>query len=174
MTAEHPRVAYPHCPKCGASGFASTGANRLWCAQCDFAWYFNVAAAVDVIIRNAAGEILLTRRAREPHPGTLDLPGGFVDAGESLEEAARREVLEEVGIALGDLAYLSSFPNEYAFGGVIYHALDVVMTADVRTEALLVGDDVASAKFVAPHSIDLAEVGLDSTRAALSLYIAGL
>jgi NAD+ diphosphatase len=172
--AEHPSTAYPHCPKCGVGGFTSTGGNRLWCASCDFAWYFNVAAAVDVIIRNATGEILMTRRAREPHKGKLDLPGGFVDSGESLEEAARREVLEEVGFVLQDLTYLGSFPNDYAFGGVIYHALDVVMTAEVNTGALSIGDDVASARFMSPHAIDLSDVGLDSTRAALRRYLSKL
>ncbi len=116
----------------------------------------------------------MTRRAREPHKGMLDLPGGFVDSGESLEEAARREVLEEVGFALGELAYLGSFPNDYEFGGVIYHALDVIMTGEVTSEALSVGDDVASATFVAPQDLDLSEVGLDSTRAALRCYLESL
>jgi 8-oxo-dGTP diphosphatase len=54
--------------------------------------------AVDCILCDAAGRVLLIRR-RNPPPGWA-LPGGFVDAGESLEAAVAREILEETGLRL--------------------------------------------------------------------------
>ncbi|MCP4448522.1 MAG: NUDIX domain-containing protein [Myxococcales bacterium] len=172
--AEHPKDAYGYCPRCGAAECTPCGSNGLACPACEFCCYYNVAAAVDVIIRNSPGEILLARRARDPLKGRLDLPGGLVGSGESLEDAARREVLEEVSLTVRDLAYLGSFPNAYAFGDIIYGALDVILTATTEAKTLTAGDDVASAQFLCPESVLLGEVGLESTRAALKYYLSGL
>src|SRR6185295_2953820 len=54
-----------------------------------------IVAGVDAIIRNANGEILITKRADD---GTWDLPGGVVDPGEAPAESLRREVREETGL----------------------------------------------------------------------------
>jgi ADP-ribose pyrophosphatase YjhB (NUDIX family) len=51
-----------------------------------------------VILDRDAKRVLLIKRAREPARGRWSLPGGLVDVGESLEEALRREVLEETGL----------------------------------------------------------------------------
>ncbi|MFD1189664.1 NUDIX domain-containing protein [Phenylobacterium conjunctum] len=56
------------------------------------------------ILRDDA--LLLIRRARPPEAGCWSLPGGKIDLGERTEDAARREILEEVGLRLGDLQLL--------------------------------------------------------------------
>jgi ADP-ribose pyrophosphatase YjhB (NUDIX family) len=53
-----------------------------------------------------SGELLLIRRARSPEAGCWSLPGGKVDFGERTEDTARREIAEELGIALGPLDLL--------------------------------------------------------------------
>ena len=58
--------------------------------------YRNPVPTVDIIIELSSGGIVLIRR-KNPPPGWA-LPGGFVDYGESLEEAARREALEETSL----------------------------------------------------------------------------
>lgn len=64
-----------------------------------------------VIIQNEKNEILLQER----RPGVFSLPGGLMDLGESLEETASREVLEETGLAVSDLELCQVFsgPNYY-------------------------------------------------------------
>jgi ADP-ribose pyrophosphatase YjhB (NUDIX family) len=59
------------------------------------------------------GRILLGRRAVEPGKGLWDILGGFIDAGETAEEAARREILEESGLQVRIDRYLGSFPDVY-------------------------------------------------------------
>jgi ADP-ribose pyrophosphatase YjhB (NUDIX family) len=53
--------------------------------------------------------ILLVERAREPLRGWWSLPGGLVEPGERLEEAVRREVREETGLALGPVSFFEVF-----------------------------------------------------------------
>ena len=93
----HPLHQFIYCPKCGANTFIERNEKAKQCTTCGFVYYFNPSSAVACFIRNAAGEILLVRRAKEPAKGTLDLPGGFVDMFESAEDAAHREVKEETG-----------------------------------------------------------------------------
>src|SRR5262245_9045281 len=153
MDALEPKELMTFCPRCGAGGFAGEDGPSLRCGACSFRFFYNSAAAVDVILEDAHGRIVVTRRAAEPRAGTLDLPGGFVSPGESLEEAARRELREELGIEPGALEYLGSFPNRYPYGGLVYFALDVIFVSRVGELTLRAGDDVAHAELVDPRTI---------------------
>ena len=75
------------------------GRTRPYCPQCERAFFSDPKLAVAVIV--ACGErILLQQRAIEPGLGRWSFPSGFVERGEQLEDAAKREVLEETGIAV--------------------------------------------------------------------------
>lgn len=75
------------------------GRSRSVCVQCGLIAYRNPRVLVDTIV-SAADEVLLCRRALEPAAGRWALPGGFLECGESLEEAAARETFEETGVSL--------------------------------------------------------------------------
>jgi 8-oxo-dGTP diphosphatase len=65
----------------------------------------------DCVICDRDGRVLLIRRANEPFRGAYALPGGFVDIGETVEAACRREVLEEVGVAIAELRLVGVYSD---------------------------------------------------------------
>ena len=65
----------------------------------------------DCVVCDRAGRIMLIRRGNEPFKGGYALPGGFVDVGETVEAACRREVLEEVGVAVGELELVGVYSD---------------------------------------------------------------
>lgn len=88
-----------HCPRCGGAlaTFDDHGIERQRCAQCGRIHYRNAKPAVTAIVVRD-GKVLLSRRAREPHQGMWDLPGGFLESGEHPEDGIRREMREETGL----------------------------------------------------------------------------
>jgi ADP-ribose pyrophosphatase YjhB (NUDIX family) len=96
------------CPFCGEPNRKLKGARHRKCPACGLHDWRNPAPAVGIaILRPAPGgkgrEVLLSRRARPPKKGEWDLVGGFMDPGETPEQAIRREVLEETGCRLTGL-----------------------------------------------------------------------
>ena len=67
----------------------------------------------DCVICDQDGRVLLIRRKNEPFKGAYALPGGFVDIGETVEAACRREVLEETGLAVGELRLVGVYSDPH-------------------------------------------------------------
>ncbi|MEN6493274.1 MAG: NUDIX hydrolase [Thermoguttaceae bacterium] len=90
------------------------GLMRRVCPRCGFVDYGNPRPCVAVLAEHQ-GRVLLVRRAVEPRKGMWDIPGGFIDQGESAEEAAIRELWEETGlrVAAKDLVYRLSVADVY-------------------------------------------------------------
>ncbi len=101
------------CGKCGTPTERKAGEQAMQCPACGLLAYPRLSPAIMVLVRD--GEKLLL--ARSPHfkPGVFSALAGFVEPGETLEECARREVREEVGIEIANLRYFDSqpwpFPN---------------------------------------------------------------
>jgi ADP-ribose pyrophosphatase YjhB (NUDIX family) len=72
---------------------------RPTCPSCGFVHYLDPKVAVAVVLGNEDG-VLLGRRCIDPGAGLWSFPAGYVNRGEVLEEAAVREVLEELGLAV--------------------------------------------------------------------------
>ncbi len=105
-----------HCRRCGAiTSDDPRGDGHPWCSGCQAPDWVNPAPAVGVaIVRD--GKVLLAKRANEPKKGQWDMIGGFVDPGETVPQAARREALEETGLAIRRLRRLHQAPGEYRPG----------------------------------------------------------
>lgn len=112
--------------------------------------------ATDCVIRDAEGRIVLIRRKYEPFKGGYALPGGFVDIGETVEAACRREVLEETGLSVGTLRLVGVYsdPRRDPRG----HSVSVAFTALLPgTARPLAGSDAAGAEWVEDwRKVDLA------------------
>jgi 8-oxo-dGTP diphosphatase len=75
--------------------------------------YPRPAVTVDIVVvtKERQPRVLLIRRKHDPFAGRWAIPGGFVDQGETLEVAARRELREETGLEIGDMQQVQTFGN---------------------------------------------------------------
>ena len=171
---EHlPRHVMKFCPRCASGEFACRENHSFSCGACGFEFFVNAAAAVVALIEDGEGRLLLTRRARDPEKGMLDLPGGFADPGESAEQALAREVKEELNLEVKGCDYFCSFPNTYPYGGIVYHTLDLAFTCTAMgLDAVRAADDVGGFLFLPPDRIPIGEIGFDSIRKVILRYIA--
>lgn len=105
------------CPFCGEPNRKVTAARHRKCPVCGLHDWRNPAPAAGcAILRTGkAGrkEVLLSRRAGPPKKGQWDLVGGFIDAGETPEQAVRREVEEETGCPLVEVVAHGAAAGEY-------------------------------------------------------------
>lgn len=155
------------CPRCGAAGFTAQAAHHLVCSACAFQWFLNPAAAAACFILDDLNQVLLIRRQKDPGKGKLAPPGGFVDLGETAEDGVRREVREETGLPLGDVTFLCSQPNTYAYGGYTYNVLDLFFTARVHSfSGLKSGEDVSALVVIPAAEIDPSRLAFPSMQAA--------
>lgn len=111
------------CGKCGAAmTYVEKGEDHAYvCPKCAYRSYPKISPAVIVVVTRG-NAILLQRNTHYKVP-YWTLPAGFVDPGETLEEAVHREVREESGIEIANLRYFGSqawpFPSNMMIG---YHA----------------------------------------------------
>jgi len=129
------------CGACGGATQRMPGERAMTCATCGHAAYPRVSPAMMVLVKRGA-DILLARHARGPRWSAL---AGFLEAGESLEDAIHREVREEVGLEVEDLRYFAS--QSWPFP----HSLMVAFTAEfaggqLRPDRI----EVAEARWFAP------------------------
>ncbi len=126
-----------------------------------------MSASVVAIIRNKNEneKVLFTIRKNDPAAGMLDLPGGFVDPGETAENALVREISEELNLVIKKMGFIGTFTNKYLYDGIEYETLDLVYNClEVSFDNLTAGDDVAGYVFRNPCTVKKEEIGLDSIR----------
>ena len=124
------------CPNCGSKKIEYKNRRKWLCPDCGFDLYNNVAAAVGIVLYDDEHNLLFEVRAKEPRKGFLCLPGGFVDGGESTEQAIIRECREELSanILVQDIHYLCSFPNIYEYKNIEYNTCDIFFAAKLPSQ----------------------------------------
>lgn len=159
-----------YCPVCGKPTFSAISFKEFVCSNCRFTYFQNVAAASALIIEYMDC-VLLTLRKHDPAKGMLDLPGGFIDPHESVEDGLRREIKEELNIEIEEMDYLFSLPNEYLYKEVKYYTLDFFFTTKIRSmDPIKPADDVADYRLVKKKEINYNDIGLSSIKEAMRLY----
>jgi 8-oxo-dGTP diphosphatase len=173
MTSEHHEHAHGHieyrfCPRCGGDlekrSVKAREPKRLVCLNCSFIFYQDPKVVAGTIF-TLGGKVVLLKRGVEPAVGKWVFPGGYVDRGESVQEAAIRETKEEsqMDVKLGPLLNVYSYPRS---PNVI-----VVYAAQVVGGALAAGDESVEAGVFAHPEIPWDDLAFDSTKDALADYI---
>jgi ADP-ribose pyrophosphatase YjhB (NUDIX family) len=111
-----------------------------------------VVACVGAVVQDAAGRLLLIRRGHAPHAGLWSLPGGRVEAGETLEQAVRREMLEETGLLVRPGAVVGRIRIPGV--GVVYDVVDVACTLDPPDQQAVAGDDATDVVLADPATLE--------------------
>lgn len=172
LSRRHPADAFQFCPQCAAGELEIAPQGRCSrCRACGFRFFFNCAAATAAFVFHRH-QLILAVRARDPQKGALDLPGGFLDFDETVEEGLKREVFEELGIETVDYRYLTSAPNDYLYEGVLYKTADLYFVChapDIGT--IRASDDVADFRLIAPRDVDPASLAFESSRRALRILL---
>ncbi len=120
--------------------------------------------------------MLFLKRGLEPAKGKLGLPGGFVDAGESLEEAVIRECEEEIRVKPIGIRYLCSFPNIYPFEGIPYSTCDIYFTGTLapELEPRVMPPEIVEALWLDPSFVRPEDIAFESMRKALVRFLASM
>jgi len=159
---------YRFCPRCGAElgrkRLKPGEPERLVCSRCGFVFYIDPKLAASVIV-DMGGRIVLLRRGISPSRGMWVIPGGFVDAGETVPHAARREASEEAGleVEIGDLVGIYSYPG-VSVVIVVYEGRAVGGT-------LAAADETLEARLFTPEEIPWDSLAFSSTGDSLRDYL---
>jgi 8-oxo-dGTP diphosphatase len=114
------------------------------------------ALTTDCVIFDPEGRVLLIRRGHPPFAGSYALPGGFVEMGETVEDACRREAQEETGIVVGSLRLVGVYsdPHRDPRGHTVSVGFGTVLPQAIAPQ---LGSDAAGAEWVADwRSVELA------------------
>ncbi|WP_167618092.1 NUDIX hydrolase [Maribellus sediminis] len=167
----HPLKVLKYCPMCGSEKFKPSGERSLKCGACGFHFFINASAAVAALVTDDTGKLMLVTRGVEPDYGKLDLPGGFVDPMETVEDTVRRELHEELGLKVTQLEYLFSLPNEYEFSGYKVFTLDFAFKVQVESiENLKAMDDILAYRFYSEDELDYNDIPAPSINSFVRRY----
>jgi NAD+ diphosphatase len=150
----HWHARHPRCSVCGAPTKAVNAGWRRDCPECN-AQHFPRTDPVVIMLAVSGEQCLLGRQARFV-PNTWSCLAGFMEPGETIEEAARREILEEAGIRCGPVRYFASqpwpFPSSLMIGCHAQAASrDIVVDRTELEDARWFDRDEAAAMLARQH-----------------------
>ena len=170
---QHPHQHEPgfkFCPMCAATLESRllkvTEPPRLVCPSCGFVFYLDPKVAVGTIIRMEDGRLVLVRRAIEPGYGLWVFPGGYVDRGEQILDAALREAREESGLDIR----IDRLVNIYSYPGTA--PIIIVYAATMVGGELCTDDECLEARLFSADEIPWDALAFRSTTDALREYYA--
>jgi ADP-ribose pyrophosphatase len=159
-----------YCAACGAGleerPVAADQRARMVCTGCGAVAYRNPQIVVSTIVA-AAGRVLLCRRAEPPAAGCWALPGGFMECGESLEEAAARETLEETGVRLAAQDLRLHAVSTLPYISEVYIGFRVELAQE---PALVRGAECQDVRFFSAEELPWAELAYPEIETYLRMY----
>jgi NAD+ diphosphatase len=153
------------CGRCGAATEPAPGERARRCPDCRLLAFPRLAPAVITLIERDDGSALLARGVAFPIP-MYSCIAGFVEPGEDLESAVRREVFEEVGVQLGEVRYVRSqpwpFPHSLMIGFEAQWA-----SGDIRIDE----NEITDAAWFRPDDLPTIPPGLSIARSLIDAWI---
>lgn len=162
-------IDFSFCPICGGK-LERHPPKLLVCPICKVDHYINARPCNAAVLTDSEGRILLTKRKFEPAAGLWDLPGGFIDIGETAEESVVREMQEELGIKVKNIKYLCSGQDRYTFKRINYYTLGFVFTAEIESGQMIAKDDVEGFRFFAKNEIPWDTLAFPILKKTLGIY----
>lgn len=162
-------IDYQFCPKCGGPlsllRIKKIEPRRLVCMDCHFVFYLDPKVAATTVVEHKGG-LVMVKRTVEPGYGLWVIPGGFVDRGETPEDAAVRETKEEanIDVRLTGLIGIYSYPGPSVV--VISYAAEWIGGKLHPT------DESSDARAFPPAKIPWKQIAFRSTVDALKHYLA--
>ncbi|MFS0884284.1 NAD(+) diphosphatase [Aeromicrobium sp. 179-A 4D2 NHS] len=134
-------ASHRFCPRCGTALQTSQAGHLRTCPNCGAEHYPRTDPAVIMLVTDRDDRALLARNPHWPE-GRFSTLAGFVEPGEALEDAVRREVAEEVGVSVGEARYLGSQPWPFP------QSLMLGFRAEAETTDITVDDtEIAEARW---------------------------
>ena len=144
---------FDFCPSCATKLRTSDDGEGMTCPGCGRDWYRHSSPTAGCVIV-ADGRALITKRGRDPEKGRYDIPGGFLRAGEEVLDGLRREIKEELGVAI-DVTFrdfVQATPHEYGEEGDYVLALGFL--ARITSGEPAAADDVEELRWVSIDELD--------------------
>ena len=132
-------IRHRYCSVCGAPSHQRRGGQMRKCPDCGAQHFPRTDPVIIVVVSSGDRCILGQSRGRLSRMKMYSALAGFVDQGESIEEAVRREVMEEAGITVGDVRYHSSQPWPFPSSLMIGCHADALST-DIHFDAVEMTD----------------------------------
>jgi NAD+ diphosphatase len=157
------------CGRCGSETIPSSGERSRTCPRCGLQHFPRLSPAVITLIEDNMGEMGRMLLARSPHfaEGVYSTIAGFVEPGESLEEAVVREIREEVGVEVRNVRYFGSqpwpFPNSLMIGFLAEYA-----GGELRIDP----SEIEDARWFTPDDLPLLPSKLSIARSLVDDFLA--
>ncbi|HWA72366.1 MAG TPA: NAD(+) diphosphatase [Polyangiaceae bacterium] len=153
------------CGRCASPLAPITGERGKRCLRCNLSFYPRIPPAVITLVEHE-GRLLLARSARFK-TGVFSAVAGFVEIGESLEQAAMREVREEVGVEIADLRYFGSQP--WPFGrSLMVGYFGRYLSGEIRVD----GSEIVEAAWFHPTQLPLLPPPISIARQLIDSFVA--
>lgn len=161
---------YKFCPICGGS--LSSNDKAPVCLECNFIFWQNSKPCVNALIINEKNEILLSKRATDPHKGCWAIVGGFLDYGEHPIDGLKREIKEELGVEAEAGEIIGIYNDIYEEGIYSGKLIIVSYIAKIKSYEFKINrKELEGVKWFPVDELPWDEFGFSNTTETLNDYV---
>lgn len=157
------RATHRFCGRCGTKTEMVSGERATRCGACGLLFYPKICPAIITLVTK--GDRVLLANAPHFPKGLYSAIAGFVEAGETLEQAVHREVFEEVGLRIGNIRYFGSQPWPFPNSLMLAFAADYV-----SGEIVVDGKEIAHADWFVRGALPLSPKGFSVSRKLIEAF----